>query len=82
MALVVWKVQALEKGYIILGDLKVGVHHYSPDLDIGQLLFRDCVKILNLLVGLCSKEAIAYLVNDSDTLVDCVTSSIYPSDRS
>jgi hypothetical protein len=32
-----WHIQALERGYVLLGDLKVGVHPYAPDLDIGQL---------------------------------------------
>jgi hypothetical protein len=63
------------------GDLKMRVHPYAYDLDIGQLLVRAWVRILNLLVGLRSREAIAYLVNNFSTLVDCFTSSNYPIDQ-
>jgi hypothetical protein len=34
MAPAAWCVQALERGFVLLGDLKVGVHPYAPDLDV------------------------------------------------
>jgi hypothetical protein len=39
------------------------------------------VCILNLSVGLRIREALAFLVNVFGTLVDCVTSYVYPTDR-
>jgi hypothetical protein len=57
MAPAAWRVQALERGFVLLGDLKVGVHPYALDLDVGQFPVKIWVRILNLSVGLRSKES-------------------------
>jgi hypothetical protein len=69
----------LELGFVNLGELGVGVQRYAPNLNIDRLLIR--VWVINLSIGLHSREFIAYLVHDFATLIDCVSSSIYPSDR-
>lgn len=66
-----WRDQALEKVFVVLGYVKVNVLTYIRHCRRGQASVRAWVKVYNLPLGLCSKEALAYLVFDFVTLVDC-----------
>jgi hypothetical protein len=64
-----WRDQALSEGYVILGDVSVRVFKADVAFPQGMDPAHVWVKIVDLPVGFCDREVIAYLVHEYATLL-------------
>jgi hypothetical protein len=71
-----WKEQVLGKGYVLLGEVSVRIFRANFIFPKGLDPMQVWVKIMDLPVGLRNGEAIAYLVHEFTTLLECDMSSL------